>query len=45
MQIRRMADGVNRAFKHVNNEVYTLMQGPSEFGIGGRLANWDVKTD
>jgi hypothetical protein len=36
-------DGVNRAFRHVNNEVYTLMQGPSEFGIGGRLANWDVK--
>ncbi|MDG2432254.1 proline iminopeptidase-family hydrolase [Flavobacterium sp.] len=36
-------DAVNRSFKHVNNEVYTLMQGPSEFGIGGRLAKWDVK--
>ncbi|MBC7651394.1 MAG: proline iminopeptidase, partial [Deinococcales bacterium] len=36
-------DPVNRAFKHANNEVYTLMQGPSEFGVGGRLANWDVK--
>lgn len=36
-------DPVNRTFKHVNSEVYTLMQGPSEFGIAGRLANWDIK--
>ena len=35
-------DALNRAFKHANNEVYTLMQGPSEFGISGRLANWDI---
>jgi proline iminopeptidase len=34
---------VTRAFKHGNNEIYTIMQGPSEFGISGRLANWDVK--
>lgn len=38
-------DPVNRALKHVNGAVYTLMQGPSEFGIGGRLANWDRKAD
>ena len=36
-------DGFNRAMKHVNGEVYTMMQGPSEFGVGGRLAKWDVK--
>lgn len=36
-------DPVNRSFKHANNEIYVLMQGPSEFGIGGRLANWDIK--
>ena len=36
-------DAVERSFKHVNNEIYTLMQGPSEFGISGRLANWDIK--
>ena len=36
-------EAVNRAFKHANNEIYTLMQGPSEFGISGRLANWDIK--
>jgi len=34
---------VNRLFKHLNGEVYTLMQGPSEFGVSGRLANWDIK--
>ena len=34
---------VNRSFKHINNSIYTMMQGPSEFGISGRLAKWDVK--
>jgi len=32
-----------RSFKHGNNIIYTLMQGPSEFGISGRLATWDIK--
>lgn len=36
-------DGFNRALKHTNTEVYTIMQGPSEFGISGRLATWDIK--
>jgi proline iminopeptidase len=36
-------DGLNRAFKHANGEIYTLMQGPSEFGISGRLKKWDIK--
>src|SRR5215831_21138678 len=38
-------DAVNRSFKHINNEIYTMMQGPSEFGIAGRLKNWDRKAD
>jgi proline iminopeptidase len=36
-------DPVNRSFKHANNVIYTMMQGPSEFGISGRLAAWDIK--
>ena len=36
-------DAFNRTMKHVNAEIYTLMQGPSEFGVSGRLANWDIK--
>lgn len=35
-------DAVNRTFKHANSNIYTLMQGPSEFGISGRLATWDI---
>ena len=36
---------VMRSIKHMNTQIYTMMQGPSEFGISGRLANWDRKKD
>lgn len=42
-RLKEWPDGFNRAMKHVNGEIYTLMQGPSEFGISGRLAKWDIK--
>ncbi len=42
-RLKEWPDGFNRALKHTNGEIYTLMQGPSEFGISGRLANWDIK--
>ncbi len=37
-------ESINRAFKHINSEVYISMQGFSEFGITGNasLKNWDV---
>ena len=38
-------DPVNRGFKHINQQIYVMMQGPSEFGISGKLENWDRKTD
>jgi proline iminopeptidase len=38
-------DPVNRAFAKLNQEVYVTMQGPSEFGISGRLEDWDRKAD
>lgn len=38
-------DPVNRAFKHLNPDIYVMMQGPSEFGIAGKLATWDRKAD
>ncbi len=34
-----------RTMKHANTAVYTMMQGPSEFGISGRLATWERKDD
>lgn len=43
-RLEEWPDGFNRAMKHVNGEIYTMMQGPSEFGISGRLANWDIKS-
>lgn len=30
-----------RAFSHTNPDIYVPMQGPSEFGIRGKLADWD----
>ena len=45
MPIEEWPDPVMRAFKHVNRHIYVLMQGPSEFGIGGRLADWDRTAD
>ena len=36
-------DAVNRSFGKLNQSLYVTMQGPSEFGIGGKLKNWDVK--
>ena len=38
-------DPVQRAFKHVNNDVYIPMQGPSELGASGKLAQWDRTAD
>jgi proline iminopeptidase len=38
-------DPVNRAFAKLNQDIYVLMQGPSEFGIAGRLDKWDRKAD
>ena len=38
-------DPVNRGFGHINRHLYVLMQGPSEMGASGRLANWDRSAD
>ena len=38
-------DPVLRSNKHVNGTIYTMMQGPSELGISGRLEKWDRKAD
>lgn len=44
-RLEEWPDAVNRTFKHINPAIYTLMQGPSEFGIAGRLSNWDRTGD
>ena len=35
-------DPVNRAFAKINQQLYTMMQGPSEMGASGKLEKWDV---
>lgn len=42
-RLEEWPDGFNRTMKHVNGEIYVMMQGPSEFGVAGRLLNWDIK--
>ena len=34
---------INRSFSTINNSLYVTMQGPSEFGIAGKLSTWDRK--
>ncbi len=38
-------EALDRALPHLNNQIYVMMQGPSEFGVGGTLANWDRSKD
>jgi proline iminopeptidase len=44
MPVDRWPQSVNLAFRHMNQEVYVYMQGPSEFGMYGdaTLKDWDV---
>ena len=47
-RLKEWPDPVVRAFTHLNNtkvakQIYMIMQGPSEFGLSGRLLNWDIK--
>lgn len=45
MPAEEWPEPVNRMFAHLNQQVYVTMQGPSEFGIGGNLAQWDRSAD
>jgi proline iminopeptidase len=36
---------VNHSFAKMNQSLYVTMQGPSEFGISGKLEKWDRKAD
>ncbi len=44
LPLEQWPDAVNRSFAKMNQEVYVTMQGPSEFGISGKLENWDVSS-
>ena len=38
-------DPVTRNFAKVNQQIYVSMQGPSEFGVSGKLEKWDVSAE
>ncbi len=44
-RLEEWPDPVNRTFVRLNQDIYVTMQGPSEFGISGRLEKWDRKAD
>jgi len=45
MPIEQWPEPVSRAFNRLNGSIYVPMQGPSELGAIGRLANWDRSED
>jgi len=45
MPFEAWPDPVKRTFAHMNPAVYVPMQGPSELGASGKLANWDRTAD
>lgn len=45
MPLEAWPEPVNRSFAKMNQSLYVTMQGPSEFGIAGKLTRWDRKSD
>ncbi len=43
MPVASWPDPILRMFAKLNQSLYVTMQGPSEFGISGKLEYWDVK--
>lgn len=45
LPLEQWPDPVHRAFDHLNTSIYIPMQGPSELGASGTLANWDRRAE
>jgi len=45
MPAEEWPEPVVRGFSHINPDIYVPMQGPSELGASGKLANWDRTAD
>lgn len=43
--IDQWPEPVTRSFGKMNQSLYVTMQGPSEFGLSGKLLHWDVSTE
>jgi proline iminopeptidase len=45
MPVADWPDPMVRSFNHINESLYTCMQGPSELGASGKLVEWDRTAD
>ena len=45
MPAKDWPEPVNRSFAKMNNSLYVTMQGPSEFGLSGKLEKWNVSKE
>ena len=45
MPVENWPEPVNRSFAKMNQSLYVTMQGPSEFGLSGKLEKWDRMED
>jgi proline iminopeptidase len=43
--VENWPEPVNRSFAKMNQSLYVTMQGPSEFGLSGKLEKWDRMED
>jgi len=43
MDINDWPEPLSHSFAKINESLYVTMQGPSEFGISGKLEKWDIK--
>ena len=41
-RLPELPEPLARTMSKLNSDLYMIMQGPSEFGIAGKLTNWDV---
>ncbi len=45
LPLEQWPEPMTRSLNKLNQSLYVTMQGPSEFGIGGNLINWDVSKE
>ncbi|MCX8478520.1 MAG: proline iminopeptidase-family hydrolase [Chitinophagales bacterium] len=45
IRLANWPEPVTRMFSKLNKDLYTIMQGPSEFGVAGKLKNWDLSKE
>ena len=44
-RLEKWPEPLTRSFEKINQQFYIIMQGPSEFGLSGKLSGWNRKPD